>query len=385
MSVLSVAVSPAERRRAREFADLLEDSRPATGHELESLVALAASLRPAQFTPRAEFRASLRESLVAQAAARPVPAARVPAVRPQRRHRLRTAAASVVVVGLVGGVGAAAASTHALPGDPLYGLKRSIESAQLHFAHSDLSRGRALLDQANHRLSEAEDLAASDDASSPATKARIATAIADLTAATQAGTKAFDASYADTGDLQTLVELNRFVVDQQARLADLSAQLSPQLRQLLAPLSAQLVALKTRIDSLAAKPSAAPSSSGGTGTTGVGNPLTDPSAVAGTVDGLTGGASTTGGSGATGGLGKGGTATVPSALPHVSLPASPAPSASAPHLPLPSLTAPSLPLPSLPSIPLPNISVPVPISTPTLPPVNITPPACVPIPPLTNC
>jgi hypothetical protein len=382
MSVLSVAVSPAERRRAREFAELLEDSRPATGHELESLVALAASLRPAQFTPRAEFRASLREQLVAQAAARPVPAARAPVAPPQRRHRLRTAAASIVVVSLVGGVGAAAASTHALPGDPLYGLKRSIESAQLHFAHSDLARGRALLDQANHRLSEAEDLAASDDARTPETKARIATAIADLTTATLSATKAFDDSYADTGDLATLVELNRFVVDQQARLADLSARLSPDQRQLLEPLTAQLAALRTRLESLVTKPSAAPSSTGSSGSTGVADPR---AVVSGTVGGLTGGASTPGGSGATGGLGKGGTATVPSALPHVSLPASPAPSASAPHLPLPSLTAPSLPLPSVPNLPAPSISVPAPISTPTLPPLNITPSACVPIPPLTSC
>ena len=140
MSVRSISVSPAERRRAREFAELLDGSRPATGHELESLVALTATLLPEQFipgiTPRAEFRASLRESLVAQATDRQ-PATEVAraADRPAaRQHRVRTIVVTGVLASLVGGVGAAAASTHALPGDALYGLKRGLESVQLKFA-----------------------------------------------------------------------------------------------------------------------------------------------------------------------------------------------------------------------------------------------------------
>ena len=140
---------------------------------------------------------------------------------------MRTIVVTGVLASLVGGVGAAAASTHALPGDALYGLKRGLESVQLRFDHSDLSRGRDLLDQADNRLSEAEELAASEDARSPRTMAQIAATIADLEAASRAGADALNASYADTGDVEPLVELHRFAVDQRERLADLSTLLSP--------------------------------------------------------------------------------------------------------------------------------------------------------------
>ncbi len=256
MSVRSISVSPAERRRAREFAELLDGSRPATGHELESLVALTATLLPEQFipgiTPRAEFRAGLRESLVAQATDRqPSTEVARAADRPAaRQHRVRTIVVTGVLASLVGGVGAAAASTHALPGDALYGLKRGLESVQLKFDHSDLSRGRDLLDQADNRLSEAEDLAASEDARSPRTMAQIAATIADLEAASRAGADALNASYADTGDLEPLVELHRFAVDQRERLADLSTLLSPAQRELLAPLSDLLLTLQVRAERL---------------------------------------------------------------------------------------------------------------------------------------
>ena len=54
------------------------------------------------------------------------------------------------------GVGAAAASTRALPGDTLYGLKRQLEDGQLALARGDVGHGRELLEQADARLGEAE-------------------------------------------------------------------------------------------------------------------------------------------------------------------------------------------------------------------------------------
>ena len=374
MSVLPVSVSPAERRRAREFALLLESSRPATGHELEALVALAASLHPANIVPRAEFRAALRESLVAEAAARRVATAVAtkPADPQTQRHRVRTVVATGLLVSLVGGVGAAAASTHALPGDALYGLKRGLESAQLRFDHSDLSRGRDLLDQADNRLSEIESLATSADARSPETTARIAQTIADLDAATRAGARDLEASYADTGNVVPLVELDRFVVDQRQRLADLSPLLSPDQRALLSPLSELLLTLQPRLDSLLAV-SAAPAPTGANGAgaqqggagkpplTGSGGDVTD------TINGLTGsGSSTAGAGGAVGGLGNGaGSSTLPSPVPHVSVPRSPLPSVPVPG-PVPSVPVPSVPVPSVPvpSITVPSIPVPVPTDHP---------------------
>ncbi|WP_079159876.1 DUF5667 domain-containing protein, partial [Streptomyces griseus] len=61
-----------------------------------------------------------------------------------------------VAAGAFGGV--AAASSDALPGDSLYGLKRGMEDLQLGMADGDADRGEAYLDQASTRLSEARRL-----------------------------------------------------------------------------------------------------------------------------------------------------------------------------------------------------------------------------------
>jgi hypothetical protein len=384
VSVLSASVSPIERRRAREFALLLEDPRPAEGHELESLVALASSLRPADIAPRTEFRTALRELLVAEAAARPVSAAAPRSAGPQnRRHRVRTVVATGVLVSLVGGVGAAAASTHALPGDPLYGLKRGLEAAQLRFDHTDLSRGRDLLGQATSRLSEAETLAASDSARSPDTTARIARAIADLDSATRAGASALEASYAVTGDIEPLLELDRFVVDQRERLADLSSLLGPGLRALLSPLSELLLTMQPHLDSLIADGSATPGAAAGSAGARQGGraagkpPLIGTSLeVTDTINALTGGDSTTAGPGVAVSTGRLGRRTAASSLP------TPVPRVSLPRPAVPSLPVLSVPAPSLPVVP--SVPVLTPSAVPTLP-VNVTLPTCVPIPPLTAC
>ncbi|RPK81958.1 DUF5667 domain-containing protein [Streptomyces sp. ADI98-10] len=61
-----------------------------------------------------------------------------------------------VAAGAFGGV--AAASSDALPGDSLYGLKRGMEDISLGMARGDADRGEAYLDQASTRLSEARRL-----------------------------------------------------------------------------------------------------------------------------------------------------------------------------------------------------------------------------------
>ncbi|GAA2975442.1 DUF5667 domain-containing protein [Streptomyces fulvorobeus] len=61
-----------------------------------------------------------------------------------------------VAAGAFGGV--AAASSDALPGDSLYGLKRGMEDINLGMASGDADRGEAYLDQASTRLSEARRL-----------------------------------------------------------------------------------------------------------------------------------------------------------------------------------------------------------------------------------
>lgn len=61
-----------------------------------------------------------------------------------------------VAAGAFGGV--AAASSDALPGDSLYGLKRGMEDINLTMANGDADRGEVYLDQASTRLGEARRL-----------------------------------------------------------------------------------------------------------------------------------------------------------------------------------------------------------------------------------
>ncbi|MER7871213.1 DUF5667 domain-containing protein [Streptomyces cellulosae] len=67
-----------------------------------------------------------------------------------------------VAAGALGGV--AAASSDALPGDSLYGVKRGIEDVKLTLADGDDERGRVYLDHASTRLGEARRLMERDRA-----------------------------------------------------------------------------------------------------------------------------------------------------------------------------------------------------------------------------
>lgn len=178
------------RSRVDRFALLVEQTGPGRHHhrptdddrDLLALVEIAHHLgRVQQPTVREQFRQDLADRLRAEfaqqrtaalpsvPAARTAPGARAVAggpdladvetqlvrqVRPRRSHgRL------AVVIGLATGAlalsGVSAASGGALPGDPLYSVKRSGEQAQLMLAGSDASRGRLHLDFAHTRLVEA--------------------------------------------------------------------------------------------------------------------------------------------------------------------------------------------------------------------------------------
>ena len=249
--------SPARRRQAEQFADLLEGRLAASGHELESLVTLATSMRAPEIAPSTDFSSALRARLVQETSQRS-PAARVPTQRTaeaqeSRSHRIRQAVAALTAVVIVGGAGAAAASSRALPGDSLYGLKRGLETAQLSLAGSEMARGRELLEQADARLGEAEKLAASDSATDATTRDRIGQALSDMNTALSDGSTLLTDVYRQTGDPAALELLDRFVIDQQRRLdalLDRLASIDPALRdeadataELLASLHAQVAAV----------------------------------------------------------------------------------------------------------------------------------------------
>src|SRR3954468_1444149 len=68
---------------------------------------------------------------------------------PWRRRLIGGSVAGGVLVGGIGGVAWAASS--ALPGDPLYGVKRSLENMRVSVSGSDLERGEQYLGQAKTR------------------------------------------------------------------------------------------------------------------------------------------------------------------------------------------------------------------------------------------
>lgn len=180
-------------RRANAFAQALEDrtpegaaaeQSPATAEPAEQgrLLALANGLgelpKPAmdpevKVVQRAQLVAAM-EAMFAEGSASAVPT--VPEQRaaggkgahrasPLRKLRPRSRwtkglAAGGLTVGVAAGAfsGVAAASSDALPGDSLYGLKRGMEDIKLGMADDDADRGGIYLDQASTRLSEARRL-----------------------------------------------------------------------------------------------------------------------------------------------------------------------------------------------------------------------------------
>jgi Domain of unknown function (DUF5667) len=165
------------RRRAAEFARLadLAVDRPgadvakqlAGDEESAHLVSVTQALRelgPTAADPDPEFRARLRRRVVAKASVTGVPKPSrpaVPAPRGGRAQRLAqagsprlaflagTLAALVLISGLT-----LLASSRAVPGDTLYGIKRSSESLELALVHDPLDKGHRQLRFAEERLGE---------------------------------------------------------------------------------------------------------------------------------------------------------------------------------------------------------------------------------------
>lgn len=146
------ADSPLSERDAQKYADLLE-----VVSDLRSLP---------EVTARPEFVGSLRERLMAEAdtaLVRQPPAPQrlaMPATTRRRDRRLGALLGGAALVGATATMAVAAQTS--LPGESLYGVKRGIEAAQVRLADDESQRGRTLLDQADTRLTELEQLAAGD-------------------------------------------------------------------------------------------------------------------------------------------------------------------------------------------------------------------------------
>jgi hypothetical protein len=160
-------------RAARQFARALEapTRHGATRHDVSTrqMVELTHRLSTMDLGagPDPEFRDRLRQRLIAVGtvadAQDSVPKPRSPlsdrlhATRERSHRRLAFAASALTVLVITGGF-AVAESHRALPGDMLYGLKRTTENVQVSLASSDTAAGHERLSIASTRLREIRDL-----------------------------------------------------------------------------------------------------------------------------------------------------------------------------------------------------------------------------------
>ncbi|WP_460625093.1 DUF5667 domain-containing protein, partial [Kitasatospora kifunensis] len=242
-----------EHRRAKAFAEALEAHRtgqPAEsatlGQLLDTTKALTALAAPAMDAGvKSEQRALLLAAFEQHAAGG------LPTVPRQRRHRAerglqrRRWGRRFAITGLVAGVtvgsfaGVAAASSGALPGDPLYGMKRGLEGLRLDLAGSDAERGALLLDQASTRLAEARSLVGrggGNGALSQSTVAQLASALKDMHAEAAKGRDLLRSVYRANGSLDPMRTLASFAEAQDNHWS----ALQPRLPQQLTPVAGQV-------------------------------------------------------------------------------------------------------------------------------------------------
>jgi hypothetical protein len=214
------------RRAAEDFARVVDGSQKDVADRYADLTATVDLLRR-QDTPaaRPEFVADLRAQLMAAADTLLIPVDAEPTqvvpLQPRRhQRRLAAAAAAFVVVG--GTAGVAAAAENSLPGDPLYALKRGIESAQVSLNTSDAAKGRDLIGQANTRLDEVDGLVSAGDSTS-----QISHTLASFKRSESGGADLLFVAYQRGGSSEDLANLRSTLLTQRDRLTTLAGQAPP--------------------------------------------------------------------------------------------------------------------------------------------------------------
>jgi len=295
------------RSRAERFAARLDEADGGRGRhhrqaeldeEFARLIAVSTRLRQInpQITPDRTFRTDLRAMLVAAAerenadatvvlpevARRPATTGRLARLRsaprrltgtPGRRARTRGAVIAGVAAGTLALSGMSVASGDAVPGDALYGLKRSTERAQLALASSDVSRGQLYLEFAKTRVAEAAAVT-SDEAS-------LVGVLGDMDAETRQGVRLLTSAAVSGQNPVALDVIERFVETQREHVSKLLDETRAQARvldslALLDQISERATALRTTLacgaasgsDALGALPRPCGATSHGIGTSG---------------------------------------------------------------------------------------------------------------------
>jgi hypothetical protein len=236
------SVIPA-RRRAEEFAGLVD-----TGHagdsryaELLDLVGDLRGITPP--TPRADYVEELRARLMAEADEALVAVDHRLALpthpRTRRDRRVAIAATAIVAIGATSSV--AVAAQNALPGDTLYPIKRVIESARTTLQTDDGARAEQLLDNASGRLDEAREIARRDSA-----EAELPQTLDTFTSQARSAADLLLVEYARTGDPEPIHRLRSFAAASMDQLAGLDALVPAALRDELNAAALELAQIDAR-------------------------------------------------------------------------------------------------------------------------------------------
>ncbi|GAA2000341.1 DUF5667 domain-containing protein [Catenulispora subtropica] len=177
---------------------------------------------------------------------------------PWRRRLIGGGVAVGVLSGGIGGVAWAASS--ALPGDPLYGVKRSLENMRVSVSGSDLERGEQYLGQAKTRLTEVHKLLDRHDSNVDGTDdSKLIAETMDLLYRDVDDAGQLLAPLAESGDAEALANLQNFLTTYQPRAVDLETLLAPdtqdkarRLVALMNGLSARMTVAQANLDKLRA-------------------------------------------------------------------------------------------------------------------------------------
>jgi hypothetical protein len=201
-------------------------------------------------------------------------------VRPRSRWSRRLAAGGLTVgvaAGAFGGV--ATASTNALPGDTLYGLKRGMEDLRLGMADDDADRGKVLLDMASTRMQEARRLMERGRSGPLDTDSlhEVVSALLGMHKEATEGHQLLSGAYRRSGSLTSIEVLSNFNRANGRAWGKLRRQLPPRLHTVGAEVSSVFDAIEREVaplqDLLPSTASKGPRYHHGNTETGEGNPF----------------------------------------------------------------------------------------------------------------
>jgi hypothetical protein len=224
-------------RRAERFAQLLDEAAGARRHhswsvdndDLATMVTIGqrVSTLPLIVEVDPEFRTGLRASLMARIEREGIgaTATQPEADAPSRRRltdllpsgRTRSAIIATVAAGSFGAFGISAASGDAIPGDTLYGVKRSAEEAQRALTGNPISLGQLNLEFAKKRLAEAGALGGNPD--------RLVPVFDDMDRDMREGSRLLTTAAVERGEPAALQVIQQFAGDQRPILASLVSRL----------------------------------------------------------------------------------------------------------------------------------------------------------------